>query len=212
MPNGDLSILSESSKLTVFPGDLQAVRRIVAECNDNHAEALDRARADGIVCWEGRAQVRKFRGDSVDEADLYEVVDGTPNLLVYGGASALWHRVIGGTTVTAFSNALAYLAVGDSTTAAVNTQTGLIGTTNTLFMPMDATFPQHTDGTGASTNAQCKFQGTASTSQGNWAGGWQEWGVFNANTSGRMLQRKVEALGTKTSASTWQLLVTLTLA
>jgi hypothetical protein len=38
--------------------------------------------------------------------------------------------------------------------------------------------------------------------------------VFNSATAatGRMLNRKVESLGTKTSAQTWQFTVTITLA
>lgn len=183
---------------------------LTAPSADNHEQAIAQARRDGIPVWEGRAQVRKFAGDSTDEADLLEIVNGTPNLLLYGGASALWHRVIGGTTVSAFSNANAYLGVGDNSgTAAVATQTDLVAATNKTYLPMDATYPLHTDGTGSG-GASCQFRATAGTATANYA--WQEWGVFNASTSGRMLNRKVESLGTKTSASTWQLLVTLTLA
>lgn len=197
--SGDFSTLRESSQLTV----------LTAPCLDNHEEAIAVARSLGVPVWEGRAQVLKFNGDSTDEADLYEVVNGTPNLLVYGGASALWHRVTGGTTVAAFSNANAYLGVGDSTTAAAATQTDLQAATNKAYIAMDATYPLHTDGTGSGA-ASCQFRATAATGTANYA--WQEWATFNASSSGRMLQRKVESLGTKTSASTWQLLITLTLA
>jgi hypothetical protein len=199
MPNGDYSTMSESS----------AVRVLEAACQDNHKEAISICRDLGVPVWEGRATVSKFAGDSTDDADLYEIVHGTPNLLVYGGASALWERLIGNSTPVAYSNANAYLGVGDSTTAAVNTQTDLQAATNKLYTAMDATFPLHTDGT-SSANASCQFRCTVATGSGNYA--WQEWAVFNASSSGRMLQRKVESLGTKTSASTWQLLVTLTLA
>jgi hypothetical protein len=54
------------------------------------------------------------------------------------------------------------------------------------------------------------FRSTFATSEANWA--WQEWGVFNAFSSGTMMSRKVESLGTKTSAQSWQLTVTITLA
>ena len=41
---------------------------------------------------------------------------------------------------------------------------------------------------------------------------WAEWGLFNASTSGRMLNRKVFSGGTKTSAEAWSLTISLTLA
>jgi hypothetical protein len=186
------------------------VRRLTAHSEtEDKAAAIARARAEGIQVWEGQARVFKFQGDSVDEADLYEIVDGTPNLLSYGGASALWHRVTGGSSVAAFSNANAAIGVGDSSTAAAATQTDLVAATNKAYIAMDATYPIHTDAT-TSGGASIQFRSTAATGVGNFA--WQEWAVFNNVSSGRMLNRKVESLGTKTSASTWQLLLTLTLA
>lgn len=200
MSNGDYSTLRESSTITV----------LTAPSDTAHKDAaILAARELGVPVWEGRATVAKFHGDSTDEADLFEVVHGTSNLLTYGGASVLWERVIGNTGVTSYANANAYLGVGDSTTAAAATQTDLVASTNKIYTAMDATYPLHTDGT-SSGNASIQFRCTVGTGAGNYA--WQEWGVFNASSSGRMLQRKVESLGTKTSASTWQLLVTLTLA
>jgi hypothetical protein len=66
---------------------------------------------------------------------------------------------------------------------------------------MDATYPTR------ATNV-LTFRSTFTTSDANFA--WAEWAVFNASSSGTMLNRKVEALGTKTSAQTWQITVTLT--
>ena len=54
------------------------------------------------------------------------------------------------------------------------------------------------------------WRATFGTSDANWA--WQEWGVFNAAAAGTMLNRKVTSLGTKTSAATWQLTVSVTVA
>lgn len=142
-------------------------------------------------------------------------VDG--NLLMNGGASCQWQTLIGNGTTTAgqsltyFSNAQAAVGVGDSTTAAVATHTDLQAATNKLRVAMDATYPQHTDGTTAA-SLSIAFRSTFSTAQANFA--WQEWAVFNSATggTGRMLQRKVESLGTKTSSSAWTLTVTLSLA
>jgi len=145
----------------------------------------------------------------------YEVLDRLENLLMFGGASNLWQCLIGngtgtaGQTLTFFNNANAYIGVGDSTTAAVATQTDLQAAVNKLRKAMDATYPQHTDGV-TDANNDIVFKSTFGTGDANFA--WQEWGVFNGSSGGRMLNRKVESLGTKTSASVWAFVVTLTLA
>lgn len=107
-----------------------------------------------------------------------------------------------GETVTEFSNANAYLGVGDSTTAFAATQTDLQAATNKLRKAMDATYPTRAANV-------LTFRSTFATADANWA--WAEWGVFNAASAGTMMSRKVEALGTKTSAQSWQLTITNTL-
>lgn len=102
---------------------------------------------------------------------------------------------------TAFNNANAALGVGDSATAFDAAHTDLQASPNKLRKAMDATYPQRTANAVA-------FRSTFATTDANWA--WAEWGVFNATSGSQMLQRKVEALGTKTSAASWQLTVTLT--
>jgi hypothetical protein len=146
-----------------------------------------------------------------------EVIAHEGNLLMYGGASCLWQCLIGNGTTTAgqaltyFNNAQAAIGVGDSTTAAAATQTNLQAATNKLRKAMDATYPQHTDAT-TSGAATITFRSTFATGDANFA--WAEWGTFNSATdaTGRMLQRKVEALGTKTSSATWTFTVSLSLA
>ncbi|MBX6386800.1 MAG: hypothetical protein IRZ07_28120 [Microbispora sp.] len=181
---------------------------------EQQQEIIDRAKRLDVAVWIGRATVDKYHGD-VTPADIdrglaipYETVVGTPQLLTYGGASALWHRLIGGTTVTAFDNTNAYLGVGDGNTTAAATQTDLQGT-NKLRKAMDATYPQHSDGT-TSGAASIVFRATFGTSDANFQ--WLEWGIFNASTGGRMLNRKQEDLGTKSSAASWVLTCTLTLS
>lgn len=108
-----------------------------------------------------------------------------------------------GESVTEFNNANAYLGVGDSTTAFAATQTNLQAATNKLRKAMEATYPTR------SVNV-LTFRSLFGTGDANFA--WQEWGVFNNVTdgSGTMLSRKVESLGTKTSAQSWQLTATIT--
>ena len=168
------------------------------------------------LAWRAQWTLEKRHGDwTAEQIDAgaapapYEIVDIPGNLLTYGGGSILFGLLIG-EALTNFSNANAYIGVGDSSTAAAATQTDLQAASNKLRKAMDATYPQHTDGTGASTNAQVVFRSTFGTSDANFA--WNEWAVFNASTSGRMLNRRVESLGTKTSAGTWTLTCTLSLS
>jgi len=106
-----------------------------------------------------------------------------------------------GAGVTAFSNANAYIGVGDSSTAFSAAHTDLQASTNKLRKAMDATYPS-----GASN--VIAFRSTFATGDANYA--WNEWAIFNASSSGTMLSRKVESLGTKTSSQTWQFTATLT--
>jgi hypothetical protein len=106
-----------------------------------------------------------------------------------------------GEAVTEFNNANAHLAVGDSATAFAVGQTDLQAATNKLRKAMEATYPTR------ATNV-LTFRSLFGTADANWA--WQEWGVFNAAAAGVMLCRKVESLGTKTSAQSWQLTATIT--
>ena len=110
-------------------------------------------------------------------------------------------QAILGEAVTAFNNANAYIGVGDSSTAFAGSQTDLQAATNKLRKAMDASYPTR------ATNV-LTFRATFATTDANYA--WQEWGIFNASSAGTMLSRKVESLGTKTSAQSWQMTVDIT--
>jgi hypothetical protein len=101
-----------------------------------------------------------------------------------------------GEAFTTFANANAYLGVGDSSTAFAKAQTDLQAATNKLRKAMDATYPQRS-------TAQLTFRSTFGTSEANFA--WNEWGVFNASSSGTMLNRAVSSLGTKQNTQSWQM-------
>lgn len=104
---------------------------------------------------------------------------------------------------TAYNNANAHIGVGDGNTAFNASQTDLQGT-NKLRKAMEASFPDQSQ--GANVN---RFKASFGTSEANFA--WNEWGVFNAASSGTMQNRKVESLGTKTSAQTWEFTVDIQL-
>lgn len=182
---------------------------------------VEAARQHEVAVWIGRAVVDKYEGDwtgaQIDAGlagDPYERVIGTPQLLTYGGASCLWECLIGNGTGTAaqtltfFNNGNAYIGVGDSSTAAAATQTDLQAGSNKLRKAMDSTYPQHTDAT-TSGAASIVFRSTFGSSDANFA--WAEWAIFNGSSGGRMLNRKVESLGTKSTGS-WVLALTLSLA
>lgn len=157
-----------------------------------------------VVRWRCRTRLEKY----AEDGGLAEVVTRDGNLLMYGGASALWHRLIGGTTVVAYSEANAHIGVGDGSAATAATQTDLQGA-NKLRRPMATGYPSHTDGVVAGAH-QIVFRATFGASDANFV--WSEWGIFNASAAGRMLNRKAEALGTKAPGATWTLTVTLSLA
>lgn len=188
--------------------------------------------------WRCRTLLDKFEGDidyalprhqglAVRENGLivpaFDSLEVEGNLLVIGGASIQWQTLIGNGVTTQgaatgyYSNANAFISVGDSTTAAADTQTELQAATNRLRKAMDATYPLHTDTTGTAGSKTITFRSTFATTDANWV--WNEWGIFNGpgtggppTTGARMLNRKVEALGTKTSSATWVLTIQITLA
>ena len=131
-----------------------------------------------------------------------DVREADGNILVNAGIALMLDLLIGaGGTV--YSNANAYLGVGDSTTAAAAGQTDLQAATNKLRKAMDATFPQRSGQT-------LTFRSTVATADANFS--IQEQATFNASSAGTMLNRKVTDLGTKTSASTLQLTMTVTIS
>lgn len=182
------------------------------------------------VKWDAEWEVRKYWGPSSAVLDgtvePYEIIRKRGNLLLLGGADLLWLGLITSTRISAttglkhtvFDNANAAILVGDSNTAAANTQTGLqasSASTDQDAAPMDATYPLHTTGTGTTGCRDVTFRGTFTTAQANFA--WNEWGVGNSTQTtdpykGRLLNRKVETLGTKTSAATWTFQVKLSLS
>ena len=128
-----------------------------------------------------------------------EVVSFEGNLLMNAGITALLTLLIGGGGTT-FAAANCYLGVGNSSTAAAATQTDLLGTSKERVAADTVTRASQT----------VTFVATFGSSVGNFA--WEEFGVFNAAAAGTMLSRKVSALGTKASGSTWVLTITLVIS
>ncbi|MET0993998.1 MAG: hypothetical protein ABWY20_07905 [Mycobacterium sp.] len=127
------------------------------------------------------------------------VVEG--NLLLNEGIQELWDLAIGAGGTTAYNNANAEIGVGDSATAAVATHTDLQAASNKLYKAMVATYPIRT-------NQSVEWRSDFLTAEANWA--WAEWSIRNGVTRNKNLNRKVEALGTKTTG-TWTMSGTATL-
>ncbi|RUU23685.1 hypothetical protein EOD10_04425 [Mesorhizobium sp. M7A.T.Ca.TU.009.01.3.2] len=123
--------------------------------------------------------------------------------LTNAGRNHIAAAIINDGPPTAFDASNAYLGVGDSTTAYSAAQTDLQAASNKLRKGMEATYPSR------ATNV-LSFRSLFGTGDANWH--WQEWALFNAAAAGTMLSRKVEDLGTKTSAQSWLLTVDITVA
>jgi len=185
--------------------------------------------------WKCVANITKEWKADEPEANHYagdiESVEFIGNTLLNGGASIIWERLItlkpatgtSGAALQGYSSGNAAIGVGGtSSVAAAVTQTDMQATAggDRYIQAMStASYPSHTDGTSSSGMREVQFQSIFTTSQANFA--WGEWGIFNdphstdpdgARSLGRMLNRKVEALGTKTSAAVWTFTATLGLS
>jgi len=105
-------------------------------------------------------------------------------------------------TTTKWDNTNARLGVGSDATAADPTQTDLLDATPT-WKSMDATWPQRSAQTA-------EWRSTFGTGDANEA--WNEYGVDNGATAHKLINRKVEAKGTKVSGETWTLSLKITVS
>lgn len=130
------------------------------------------------------------------------VIEG--NILLAEGIGELWDLVLGLGSPVTFNNANAYIGVGDSTTAESAAQTDLQAASNKTYKAMAATYPQRS-GTTAT------FQSVFGSADANYA--WQEFTVSNTSSgTGKNLNRKVSAQGTKASGQTWTVQLQITLS
>lgn len=117
------------------------------------------------------------------------------------GRNQIAGTLIDDATVQPYSNANAHIGVGDSDSAFATWHVDLVGS-NKSYKGMDVGYPQRVDNV-------LTFRATFGVDDGNFA--WNEWGIFNAQEFGVMLNRVVELLGTKPNNQSWQLTVTITI-
>ena len=134
----------------------------------------------------------------------YEVIEKEGNVALQAGIGYLFAAAMGA-TANHFDNANAKLFVGNGTQATNATQTALQGA-SFFGIGMTTNYPSNNG-----TITSLYFKGVAATDQANFA--WTEWGVGrgNATTQEVLLNRKTEALGTK-SGGEWSLEVYLSLS
>lgn len=162
-------------------------------------------KANEVPGHETRWIVRKYSSEADYLAGVkpYQTVEANGNLLLNEGIAVLLDLGAGLATPNAFSNANAYLGVGDSTTAAAATQTGLQAATNKLYKAMEPGYPQRSAQT-------VTWRAVFADADANWA--WEEVTVANGNSDASVnLNRKVQSLGTKASG-TWTLDLEITLS
>lgn len=151
-----------------------------------------------------RWTIRKYADDAAYHAGKPFAIDTFDENLLLNEGITVALQLIGGIAATAFSNANAFLGVGDSAAAEAATQTALQAATNKLYKAMEAGYPSVS---GQTITWRSVFTGT----EANFA--WNEFTVANGNSdTSTNLNRKVSAQGTKTSGQTWTLDLAITLS
>ena len=153
---------------------------------NSHQDFLDGKLSETIIDGAGK----ELPGESVFEG----------NVLLNEGIAELLLLLTGG-TATAYNNANSYLGVGESTTAAAASQTGLSGSSKT-YKGMETSYPSIS---GQTVTFRAVFESADANNV------WQEFTVVNASTdTGDNLNRKVSDQGTKASGQTWTLDLAIT--
>lgn len=144
----------------------------------------------------------KYKDDQAfARGEFYEKRIIVGNVLLNEGIAVLQTLLIG-TGGTAFSNANAYIGVGDSATAAAASQTGLQAASNKLYKAMQASYPSISSQTTT-------WRAVFGSSEANFS--WNEFTVANGNSDAATnLNRLVSAQGTKASGQTWTIDVAIT--
>lgn len=132
----------------------------------------------------------------------YETIVRHRNGLLNVGINLLWSLLAGGAG-QAFTNAVARIGVGASSTGFNASQTDLQDGSTPSWKAMVTSYPTY------GTSQLITFMASWGSGDANIA--WNEWAVDNGGTAHVLLNRKVESLGTKTTG-TWTLTVQISLS
>ena len=119
---------------------------------------------------------------------------GRLNLMLNEGIDEIWDLVSETNAVDYYTNALARVGVGNSSTAAMATDTALIGG-STNFQGQEGGFPN------VATAQRIDFKGSFADGIAEFA--WEEFTVDNGSSPNANLQRLVTPKGTKTTGEVW---------
>lgn len=119
---------------------------------------------------------------------------GWLNLMLNEGIDEIFDLTTETNAVDYYTNALARVGVGNSTTAVMASDTGLIGG-STAFEGMEGGFPN------LATAQRVDFKGSFASGIAEFA--WEEFTVDNGSSPNANLQRLVTPKGTKSSGETW---------
>lgn len=153
-----------------------------------------------LAKWQPKWRIEKYDGNM----NLYDVEEIEGNKLLVEGISEFMKVACGISGATPFDGVNAYIGVGDGTTAANASQTGLMGT-NKTYRPMDSGYPQVKDNV-------MTFRATFGPDYGNHK--WREFTVANGGSdSAKNLNRLVEApLREKVAPDTWVMELQVTIS
>lgn len=145
-----------------------------------------------------RQIIKKIGKPVLKEINIHHAIKawkpGWLNLMLNEGIDQVWDLVAEIDNTNYYTNALARVGVGNSNTAPVATQTGLLGG-STAFAAMEGGFPT------TATAQRIDFKGSFGNGVAEFA--WEEFTVDNGNTSNKNLQRLIASKGTKTAGETW---------
>ena len=165
--------------------------------------------------WRPHWKVEKFLGDypEMTAEDLkaagiepYETLEFDGNCLLNSGINSIIWPLVAGSGGTAMNSTNSYIGVGDSSTAASASQTGLQAATN-------KTWQQVSGAPTVGSNQQIVFSATFGSASANYA--WNEICVGNGSnppSTGVTLNRLVQTMGTKASGTSWVATLTITLS
>lgn len=177
------------------------------------AAFLEKAEKQGFASRLPKILVPHIKGEDYQSfgIDPKSVKDEAGNLLVNAGINRMGLLAFGAGTGQIYNTANTAIGAGDTNTAAAASQTDLSATVNAANRWIQVVDSQPTFVAQVLTCVA-----TFATGNGNFA--WAEW-CIGQNTSSAaaavtaaMLNRKVAALGTKTSAAAWAFTVTITIS
>lgn len=141
--------------------------------------------------------------DAKAKGDAYETKDIDGNLLTNEGINELLTILGSAASGTKYDNTNAYLIVGTGVGAAAAGDTEATFTAG-VKAGMEVGYPTY--GTSQQIIWKASFDGDTANQA------WNEFGVLNASSAGKLLNRKVETEGTKTLGQVWDLELQITLS